>query len=806
MCLLPALSSCTGKTFAEDSVETVKDIRVQIHYEGQKDVTAKSSFNWNDDAINDIQLFIFDKDGNLHDQVFSDNTDNLHFRGIVGNTYHILAAANLGERLETEDIGTLLSIERPVSFSDIASKGIPMFSRQGVEIVIDNDSTVLDLTLTRMLARIDVSLDKTLLGKKDGFSVKSVIIRNAVNAFHPFEENVKQEQDAAGYGFDCASNADVELLNNGGVISLYAFENMQGTLLPGNTDPWDKVPENIPANAGFCSYLELSCTYAGENESSEDIAYRMYLGKDATTNFDVVRNTVYRIIFCPTEKEIYGNRGSWKIESSGWVDNRPETIQVKQYRLLVLPGQLSISNGETSQLSAYLEYRTGSRLVTEDDSAVSDWSSWSHRQDVTYAAGTFWYSDSPSVADVTDGEVTGGSDCGSAYISATHEVEGKSVSDYCCVTVKAEVVGLELDMSPARIEVGEVSAASVTAHYSDGSSRTINNEDCSWEVDRGGTISSGVFHATAPGWATITVKYSGKSAEFNLFIEEQKEIIERRLVVTPGMSSIDEGESVSLHATLYTSTNGTEDSGIDVTGQSSWGIQSGSGFVEMSSPGTFVWKDGPGESIVSATYTIDGNQVSGMAAIATSEPISLVSLTAEPQAIMLEYDNLWSEEMHFTAVYSNGQSADVSSETTVSDLSFALISNSYVTAISEGNGTLTGTYTFRGISKSASIQVTSVEEWMTEGIHCSVQKEGSSFHVYDIMASKISPFRPDSRNVPLTRSEYSFETSGVIDTAPDGFIIHGNADLTVTYTCPVTGDELSFTVSVKNGVCTNTSD
>ena len=91
------------------------------------------------------------------------------------------------------------------------------------------------IRLTRMLARVDLKVDTRLLETQSQFNVKSVSIYNAINTYSPFTPSVKQEHKGRiEYSFDSASSTDVSLLNRGGTISLYAFENMQGTLLPGN--------------------------------------------------------------------------------------------------------------------------------------------------------------------------------------------------------------------------------------------------------------------------------------------------------------------------------------------------------------------------------------------------------------------------------------------------------------------------------------------------------------------------------------------------------------------------------------------
>ena len=89
-----------------------------------------------------------------------------------------------------------------------------------------------------MMARVDFNVDTGSLEHPYAFSILSVTIFSPVDSYTPFGGEVRKEgEGSAGPGFDIASARDISKLNDGGTIRLYAFENMQGTLLPENTDP-----------------------------------------------------------------------------------------------------------------------------------------------------------------------------------------------------------------------------------------------------------------------------------------------------------------------------------------------------------------------------------------------------------------------------------------------------------------------------------------------------------------------------------------------------------------------------------------
>ena len=353
-CALPcaALACCTP--FREDAAGTAAQITVRIAPEGYTDT--RSSFSWDESAIRDIQVVVTQEDGTVHDVLYSDSPSDLQFTGEVGRLYKLWAAANLGGRIEVKRLEDFTEAIRSVTASGIAASGMPMCSDAGVGVRVSEGTNNADIRLTRMMARVDFKVDRGRLENPAGFRVKAVRICNPVNRFTPFSDAVRRERSGKpDYSFDEATSSDLSSINSGYTISLYAFENMQGTLLPGNTDPWEKVPSRIGQAADYCTWLEADCSYENSTGSCESITYRMYLGSDATTNFDVLRNTLYRVTLIPTETEIQRQRGSWKIEAGQWEDN----VQVE---LVLSPSTLELKVGEISTIESYF-------LITEAGSS-----------------------------------------------------------------------------------------------------------------------------------------------------------------------------------------------------------------------------------------------------------------------------------------------------------------------------------------------------------------------------------------------------------------------------------------------------
>ena len=594
---LGIMSSCLGHT-DEGHTERCASVKIEIEYGSYRGPCTRSSYPWDESEINDIQLFITDAGGNIEESIYSPGTSSLSFTGTVGEDYIIYAATNIGTEMTAENIPDLSEFENMVFFGNIPDDGIPMVIEKPVRITVKQGGNTATLKMTRMMARVDLVLDRSQLSNKDGFHVHRVTLHDA----------------ALSVNNDSTSADDIDMFDKGEIISLYAYENLQGTLLPDNKDPWQKVPSSISGSADKCSFIEMECSYDFNGISSDDIIYRMYLGHDNTSNFDVCRNTVYCLTFIPTEQEIYGRRGSWKIESGNWVR----------------------------------------------ESSV-------------------------------------------------------------------------------------------------------------------------------------------------------------RLSIEPDNASLEEdGEPVQLHAVLFTSINGVEDNGIDVTYDALWETVSGAEFTDTDESGRYSWKDGPGKSIIAARYMIEGENVEGEASISTAAPISLVSLTSSPASITLDHLNQWCEDYSFTAHYSNRKSETIYPATglMVDYPDFIDEANGQITAKAAGTGIMTGSYTYRGVMMSATITVSSIEEWFTIGLQFKCSKNGDRFTISDVEAVKMSQFSGphDEKYVKLHAGEFTYSVSGniTVNESGDGFTVTARRSdegiLTVIYHCPVLDEDIYDDIIFSNGNCSHLSD
>ncbi len=521
-----SMLSCIGYT---DERETARTMDVTFHIVADGFTDTRSSFTWGENEIRDIQIVITKEDGSVFDVLYSDSSSELGFTGNVGSRYHIWAAANLGEKVDVHDLQDFTAGTRSITKAGIAASGIPMFNGpDGQEIMLSDDSGAVTVFLTRMLARVDLKVDTRLLKMQSQFNVKSVSIYNAINTYSPFTPAVRQEhRGRVEYTFDSASSSDVSILNRGGTISLYAFENMQGTLLPGNTDPWKKVPSSLGDAGDYCSYLEVDCSYG-----YDDVTYRMYLGKDATENFDVERNTVYRVTLMPTEKEIRGERGSWKVEAEPWND-------VVDVELILDPSTLELkTGGDFAEITSHflVTYEDGS---TELEDAWAIWTSVGDALSYIEPAGRTPLDTGTSLRHM---EIKGKSD-GHATIKATaYYEEGKILSATSSITVTHDPVyseesEFELIVEPGSATISEGQQVQFSATLIERVYETVDGErtgsepsytkstditgSADWSVTSGDEYvtneGGGVFGwASGPGTATVSVSYDGYSSSIEI--------------------------------------------------------------------------------------------------------------------------------------------------------------------------------------------------------------------------------------------------------------------------------------------------
>lgn len=269
----------------------------------------KSSYAAGESTVREVSLFVFDSSGSLVSSGHHTTSSGISLTLPVG-TYSIWALANMGD--VTSGIGSLSALRsctRAVTNSGLSS-AFPMSG--GGSYTIGASTTSVSVQLERLVARYTFSLDTSDI-TEGTLKLSSVSLRNIAGAVRPLSAwGVTSTSQLLSTG-DSSSAQDVTSLNGSGQAVFYVPENCQGTE-SGITAAKDKNPDYSYSrvNPALCTYLEVKCTYVKAGEV-DNLTYRMYLGGNATSSFDVQRNRSYSVVLQPSSENIHA--ATWKCES-----------------------------------------------------------------------------------------------------------------------------------------------------------------------------------------------------------------------------------------------------------------------------------------------------------------------------------------------------------------------------------------------------------------------------------------------------------------------------------------------------------
>lgn len=281
--------------------ERMVDVSVEMGVCAQ----TRSSYVGAVDRIVDWTVFAY-LDGKLCLEHYSSQGSRI--RLMTGVPYHFYAVANMGEvraPVNESDVGDIEY--RIEGLSGFDEKGFPMAAHEVRTLSADERS--LTLSLTKLVARYDLKLNMDALDKTS-FELCSVSVRqSALNVF-PFSD-----ESAATVTGDCdlSTPEDVDRLSDGRTVSFYMLENCQGVLLPQNKDEWEKVPDNIPDKKDLCTYLSVKGKWSCPSQKA-DMEYRMYLGRDNVSDFNIERNKTYDVELFLTDAG--ADRSSWRVDKT----------------------------------------------------------------------------------------------------------------------------------------------------------------------------------------------------------------------------------------------------------------------------------------------------------------------------------------------------------------------------------------------------------------------------------------------------------------------------------------------------------
>lgn len=282
-----------------------------------------------EDRIADYNLFIFNAYGLLEEKVYvssrqleMENGVVTHHTRLMQNVpYTILAAANLGYELPCRTLAEAKAYRYHMAYPDEFTPGVPMAT------VLDNvrvgEDSHFPLPLKRLMARVDLRIDRTALDPDVSFTVRSVQVGGSPSSVQLF--NVRSKAESREHVFRegfLKSWREVDALNKdeslgiSGTCRFYLLENCQGDLLENVTTDQGKVFTNSLYRE-VCSYIEIKADYHSplwNSRSDSFLIYRFYLGENLN-NFDVQRNTCYQVTVRPQGDGL--REESWRVDKSG---------------------------------------------------------------------------------------------------------------------------------------------------------------------------------------------------------------------------------------------------------------------------------------------------------------------------------------------------------------------------------------------------------------------------------------------------------------------------------------------------------
>ena len=444
----------------------------------------RSSLAADECEVKSIKIFAY-SDGVLDAEGYFTSFEDMSLRLEIGKTYDFYALANMGDvkfPLIESQVGDF-AYSLPVRTG--LSESFPM-SWYSVGRNVGTGSSV-SVSLSRLVAKITLDVDCG----NTGLSVKSVALMQAPVKVRPFAPSGSKAFDGEVSSGDYSSAADIKSLNDGGLACFYMLENMQGTLLPGNEDPMLKVPERLYEKADVCTYLEVRCDFDNVSAREGSVTYKMYLGKDNVSNFDVGRNQVLSLSLKLTGDGI-GIRDSWKVVSD--YIQHVTSLRLDRYRMDMYAGD---------------DFRIHATVLPVDAGDKS----------------VLWKSDNTDVAVVDSEGLVHAVGQGSCVVTAT-SADRPDVFAECQVSVlEPYVVSLKFSDNEVSAILGadgqeKDSYFNVTATYSDGSRAVVTNK-CSYSS---GSASArvdypGVVTHVAEGEAVITAELDGVKTHMTAYTE-----------------------------------------------------------------------------------------------------------------------------------------------------------------------------------------------------------------------------------------------------------------------------------------------
>ena len=326
--------------------------------------------------------------GNLN-FIRKSNGEAVNFMAAYGDSFPI-AESDLQSMVYRLDGGNFGSAFRREKMSEVATYGIP-YQKVITDVYVPSYlSTGLPgaNSCVRLFSKVNLTINHSALdggGSHPGYFVnKKVIVRQVNCKMKPFSTDDVKAQETSDIIAPASATSESDFadydVNMAGynqssvTISLYVPENMQGTLLPGNTSNLLKIPSQVPAqNRGYVTYVEYQGTVSADAGGySADVTYQFCLGGNATTNFDLQRGKKYDVTLGFSVSNIFA-QPAWKVGVSGWSDSRNFKLTADSGYSTTLPNEqmVAVRANRAGTVFVYSSYSGYSANALENTSVVN---------------------------------------------------------------------------------------------------------------------------------------------------------------------------------------------------------------------------------------------------------------------------------------------------------------------------------------------------------------------------------------------------------------------------------------------------
>lgn len=262
--------------------------------------------------ISDLNIFVFTSENTLERHIYATEEDfnkekegySLDIRMLKGKVYNIFVCANLGYKPAISDYMELAGFRYHLSYPEDFHKGICMTGK-ALNASLQPDS-VLDIELTRTMAKVSVTIDRSRLDKDVEWILSEVRLSNCPKSVLLFEESSAEAVFANGF---IAAEEDIHAMNGastGHQLDLYTFESI------GNSLSDEKM-----------QYVEMKVDYISDEYSTGKngpLTYRFRIADD------IIRNVNYRFRIMP-EGDGMGEPG-WDFEPAPYLKVSPGNLIV----------------------------------------------------------------------------------------------------------------------------------------------------------------------------------------------------------------------------------------------------------------------------------------------------------------------------------------------------------------------------------------------------------------------------------------------------------------------------------------------